>query len=65
MPVFEYRCKKCEEEFEQLVFSAKETVECPKCGNVDNEKLISAFASTHSHGSAASPTSCSSSGGFT
>ncbi|KAB2878557.1 zinc ribbon domain-containing protein [bacterium] len=65
MPVFEYRCKKCDEKFEQLVFSAKENVECPRCGNADNEKLISVFASKHSHGAAASPSVCSSSGSFT
>lgn len=65
MPVFEYRCKKCDEKFEQLVFSAEEIVECPKCGNEDNQKLISAFAGTHSHGLAGSPASCSSSGRFT
>ncbi|MBL7995154.1 zinc ribbon domain-containing protein [bacterium] len=65
MPVFEYRCKKCSEKFEQLIFSVKESVECPKCGNADNEKLISAFSSKHFHGAAASPNSCASSGGFT
>lgn len=65
MPVFEYRCKKCDEKFEQLVFSSGETVECPKCGSKENQKLISAFASSHSHGSASSPASCSSSGRFT
>ncbi len=65
MPVFEYRCKKCDEKFEQLVFSSGEKVECPKCGNTDNQKLISAFSASHAHGSAASPSSCSSSGRFT
>jgi putative FmdB family regulatory protein len=32
MPLFEYRCAGCGEEFEELVRSADEPVPCPACG---------------------------------
>jgi putative FmdB family regulatory protein len=39
MPIFEYKCRSCKNEFEKLVFSGDEVV-CPKCnGPVD--KLMS------------------------
>jgi putative FmdB family regulatory protein len=31
MPIYEYRCVKCEDDFETLVFGNAE-VFCPKCG---------------------------------
>ncbi|MBI5248652.1 MAG: zinc ribbon domain-containing protein [Desulfomonile tiedjei] len=39
MPIYEYRCGKCEVEFEKLVFG-KDEVLCPKCGG-QVEKLMS------------------------
>ncbi|RJR29670.1 MAG: zinc ribbon domain-containing protein [Candidatus Latescibacterota bacterium] len=44
MPIFEYRCGKCGELFEELVMSSSQTVACPSCGSIDLEKLISAIA---------------------
>ncbi len=33
MPIYEYKCEKCESCFEKLVFTGdKEPVECPECG---------------------------------
>ncbi len=43
MPIFEYRCKKCEEEFEALVLG-RESAECPSCHGTKLEKLLSTFA---------------------
>ena len=43
MPIFEYRCKKCEEEFEALVLG-RESAECPSCHGRKLEKLLSTFA---------------------
>lgn len=43
MPIFEYRCKKCDEEFETLVLG-KETPECPTCHGKKLERLLSTFA---------------------
>jgi len=43
MPIFEYSCKKCNHQFERLVFPSDEQVpECTKCRGNDVEKLMSA-----------------------
>ncbi|MBW2000648.1 MAG: zinc ribbon domain-containing protein [Deltaproteobacteria bacterium] len=64
MPIYEYRCNKCDRVFEHLVFSSDgdEKPECPACGEKDTSKLMSTF----SCGSDSELTSsCSSpSGGF-
>ena len=42
MPLFEYRCAKCKDVFEELVFGEpKEGVPCPKCGSAKTERLLS------------------------
>jgi putative FmdB family regulatory protein len=41
MPLYEYTCKKCENEFEALVYSEAEVVECPKCDSEKVEKKMS------------------------
>ena len=41
MPIFEYRCKECGNEFEELVTGDREKViACPDCGK-NTEKLMS------------------------
>ena len=45
MPIYEYRCEACGEDFETLVFSRSEEVVCPKCGGADTRRLMSVFAS--------------------
>lgn len=42
MPLHEYSCQKCSQEFEELVFRDDEPVSCPECGSADVAKLISA-----------------------
>jgi putative FmdB family regulatory protein len=43
MPIYEYECRQCGEQFEALVL--KETVaSCPACQSPDLEQLISGFA---------------------
>ncbi len=44
MPLFEYRCKKCRKEFEELVRSCAEKVCCPACKSGKVEKKLSVFA---------------------
>ena len=45
MPIFEYRCGKCDEVFEFLKLGAKDTrVEYPRCGGRKVEQLLSVFA---------------------
>lgn len=47
MPIYEYQCARCGNEFESFIWSAKdqETLACPKCGATDVRKLLSSFAS--------------------
>jgi putative FmdB family regulatory protein len=44
MPIFEFHCAGCGCDFEQLVFSSSERVDCPKCGKGKVEKLMSCCA---------------------
>jgi putative FmdB family regulatory protein len=42
MPIYEYKCKKCDACFERLVFAGdEESIECPECGTRKVEKLMS------------------------
>ena len=44
MPLYEYRCERCEEKFEELrSLSNTEPVLCPSCG-APAEKLFSSFS---------------------
>jgi putative FmdB family regulatory protein len=70
MPIYAYRCLKCNEEFEALVLGSNEKVDCPRCKGDKIERLMSACGfrseggftpSTGSSGCAScSSTSCSS-----
>jgi putative FmdB family regulatory protein len=40
MPIYEYRCKSCEHEFETLVRSGS-TPQCAKCGSEELERVLS------------------------
>ncbi len=45
MPIYEYTCKDCANQFEALVRT--DTIpECPSCHSKDLEKLLSVFATT-------------------
>jgi putative FmdB family regulatory protein len=45
MPIFEYRCSSCDEQFEELVLSRSQSaVECPRCGGTKVTPLVSRFA---------------------
>lgn len=46
MPIYEYKCPKCEHRFEQLVksMSRDEKIVCPQCGSKSVEKQLSVFA---------------------
>jgi putative FmdB family regulatory protein len=45
MPVYEYRCGECGEQFELFLRSAmqKAAPTCPKCGSSEVEKAVSLF----------------------
>ena len=66
MPIFEFHCNSCNQDFEKLVFGADPEVECPHCGQTKVEKLMSACCSkvgnkltASSSGSQSSCTGCS------
>jgi len=42
MPIYEYICEKCGNEFEMLVFKSDEPA-CPSCGNTKPTKKMSSF----------------------
>ncbi len=44
MPIFEYVCRKCGKEFEQLVPNASAKPSCPVCGEKETAKKLSRFA---------------------
>ena len=46
MPIYEYRCQECGEEFEKFVRSMNNPepeIKCPECGGRKVAKLLSAF----------------------
>ncbi len=58
MPIFEFRCKKCNHKFEELIFSSSVDftgIICPQCGEKDAEKLMSTCCATSQGSAAASP----------
>ena len=44
MPIYEFRCKNCHQQFETLVRNSSESINCKQCGSTDLQKLISAHA---------------------
>jgi putative FmdB family regulatory protein len=56
MPLYEYACKKCDHDFEMLVFDGEE-VECPKCRARAVERRLSVPARPPSE-SASLPIGC-------
>lgn len=68
MPLFEFQCTDCKDEFEELVRSsaAVAEVKCPQCGSEHVKRKLSVFASKVSGGGgfAAAPaaSSCSTGG---
>lgn len=44
MPIFEYLCGRCGEQFEALILRADDKALCPKCGCDQARKLASGFA---------------------
>ncbi len=56
MPIFEYHCNQCKNEFEKLVFSGEEqSITCPNCNTEDVGKKmsVSSFMGSSSMGKCA------------
>jgi putative FmdB family regulatory protein len=47
MPIYEYKCRECDNRFEKLVSmkTADTEIECPACHEKQVEKVVSVFAS--------------------
>ena len=43
MPIYEFKCSKCEEFFEVIVMGSnnEDTVTCPKCKSTEFERILS------------------------
>ena len=54
MPIFEFRCQACDEEFEELLRSPDDPVECPACGAGEIQRKMSVFGFKSSGGSRSS-----------
>jgi len=46
MPIFEYKCLKCDSEFEKLILGSdsENGIECPDCHSTEVERLFSCFS---------------------
>jgi putative FmdB family regulatory protein len=44
MPIYEYQCRQCANEFELLILKGSPTPACPSCQSQDLEQLLSGFA---------------------
>lgn len=44
MPIYDYQCRQCGDEFELLVLRTSGTPACPACRSEDLEQLLSGFA---------------------
>jgi len=63
MPIYEYQCAKCRNEFEKLVFGSNPEVVCPDCGSKKTEKRMSRFGMGKGSGGSSSSSSGSGCGG--
>ena len=70
MPTYEFRCRKCDARFEELVRSmtGAPEVKCPKCGSKQTVRELSVFAvgaaAPKSSGGGAGPGMCGRCGGL-
>jgi putative FmdB family regulatory protein len=66
VPIYEYVCLDCQEQFETLVLGSDEEVTCPSCQSDKLERAMSCFAKGSSGTKSGSGLSsaCSGTGGF-
>jgi putative FmdB family regulatory protein len=63
MPIYEYICDDCQNEFEKIVINKQQEIACPKCASKKATIQLSVFSSTTAGGSSKSFTPPSSGGG--
>jgi len=44
MPIFEFHCQNCQDDFEKIVLGANTKVKCPRCESGKVRKKLSAFS---------------------
>ncbi|MBW1721276.1 MAG: zinc ribbon domain-containing protein [Deltaproteobacteria bacterium] len=61
MPIYEFKCMKCDKEFECIVFGDESDVTCPDCEARDVRRLMSAcsFKSDGNFSSSSGSSGCS------
>ncbi len=67
MPIYEYVCADCGEQFEKLMRFSDPNIDhpdCPECRSGNTNKRLSTFASFGNNASSAGTSSCGSSSGF-
>ena len=65
MPIYEYQCQECGEEFEKFVRSMtrQEEAICPKCGSAETKKAFSVFGVSGGQTRSSASSSCAPTGG--
>ena len=53
MPIYDYLCKDCRNQFEYLLLGTSPAATCPACGSANLEQLISSFTARSKATSAA------------
>ena len=72
MPMYEFKCAKCGDVFEELIRNSKDNddAQCPGCGSHDIERVLSSFSVSTGSSGGSLPTcgapggSCGGGGGF-
>ena len=62
MPIYEYICEDCQNEFEKIVINKQQEITCPKCAGTKNKLQLSVFA-TANGGSSKGPSFSGGGGG--
>ncbi len=57
MPIYEYKCKSCDETFESYrgLLDSDSNVKCPKCGSGNLQRVLSRFFGQNSSGQSCGP----------
>ena len=55
VPIYEYRCRPCGRQFEELVFGSAPVPACPTCASSDVERVLSTVAVGRPESAAAGP----------